>query len=327
MLSTLITRLLLALSLIISPVAGQTASPSASFNFEELTIPYLRARTYDSQFTDLIKQSETNTYTSYLTSYDSDGNRVNALLNVPKLPPPPDGWPAVIFVHGYIPPERYQTTRSYASYLDYPSENGLVVLKIDLRGHGQSGGDPGGSYYSSDYVIDTLNAYEALKKRALVNPKKIGLWGHSMAGNIVLRALATNPEIGKVVIWAGAGYTYDDLREYRIRDTSYRPPPAGSKQQRYREELFASVGQYSSQSAFWQQVPATNYLENTRAKIQLHHSIDDPVVNIAYSRNLKQILDRAGLANELYEYPFGGHNFTGATFTSAIKRTTDFLKQ
>ena len=39
-----------------------------------------------------------------------------------------------------------------------------------------------------------------------------------MAGNVVMRAFAAHPDIPAVVIWAGAGYTYSDLQEYRIEE-------------------------------------------------------------------------------------------------------------
>src|SRR5690606_8606887 len=104
------------------------------------------------------------------------------------------------------------------------ARNGFVVFKIDLRGHAESEGEAGGGYYGSDYVVDTLNARAALASSDFVNPKKIGHWGHSMAGNVTSRALAAMPEIPAVTIWGGAVYTYSDMQKYGIDDNSYRPP-------------------------------------------------------------------------------------------------------
>ena len=42
------------------------------------------------------------------------------------------------------------------------------------------------------------------------------MWGHSMAGNLVLRAMLIEPEIKAGVIWAGAVYSYDDFAKYGI---------------------------------------------------------------------------------------------------------------
>ena len=64
---------------------GSSPVPSATpFPFQELTIPYLRNRTYQSQLGELKMYQDRSNYTSYLTSYDSDGLRVNGLLPSPK---------------------------------------------------------------------------------------------------------------------------------------------------------------------------------------------------------------------------------------------------
>jgi dipeptidyl aminopeptidase/acylaminoacyl peptidase len=312
---------------LVTQAINQIIPTPTPFPFQELTINHLRQRSYQSQLGELRRFQETSTYTSYFTSYQSDGNTVNGLLTLPKGDIPTHGWPAVVFVHGYIPPKQYQTTSNYASYVAAFAQKGLIVFKIDLRGHGQSTGDAGGAYYSTDYVIDTLNAVSALKKHSAVDPERISLWGHSMAGNIVFRSFITNPEIKKIVIWAGAGYTYTDLQEYRIMDASYRPPASDSPVQRKRQALFETYGPFDFQSSFWQQIVPTNYLSGVNGAVQIHHAVDDNVVSISYSRNLLKILDSTSINHSLYEYPSGGHNLTGASFTQAVNRTVNFLTQ
>lgn len=180
--------LILILSNNNNPKQAITPTPTP-LPFRELTIPYLREREYKSALGDLQKSYEAPNYSTHITSYDSDGLKIYGLLTKPQGKMPAGGWPAVVFVHGYIPPTQYQTTQQYYDYIDYLARNGLVVFKIDLRGHGNSEGESSGAYYSSDYVIDVLNAYSALQKSSFVNPAKIGLWGHSMAGNVVMRTL------------------------------------------------------------------------------------------------------------------------------------------
>ena len=296
-----------------------------------MTIPYLRNREYESNLEELEKVSENSNYTSYVTSYDSDGFRINGLLTIPtglstNVQDDSRKYPAVVFVHGYIPPQNYRTQVNYVAYVDYLAKNGLVVFKIDLRGHDNSEGEPGGSYYSGDYIIDTLNAVAALKNADFVDPNRIGLWGHSMAGNVVFRSLAAMPDIPKVVIWAGAVYTYEDFGQFRISDSSYQPPPQTSERRRKRDELFATYGQFNPNIEFWQQVPATNYLDEIKGEVQIHHALDDSVVDIGYSRNLMSILDSTNIGHELFEYSTGGHNLTGSSFNQAMQKTVDFFR-
>lgn len=293
--------------------------------FEDLTIPYLRDRSYKSVLGERkIYQSKT-TYDSYLTSYVSDGLKINGLLTVPRGVVPEGGWPAVVFVHGYIPPTLYKTTEKYVDYVDYLAKNGLVVFKIDLRGHGESEGEAGGAYYSSDYVVDVLNAYRALQNMDVVDENKIYMWGHSMAGNVLFRAAIVEKTIPKVVIWAGAVYSYEDFVKYGLSDNSYKPSGMSEKRQRRRQEIFDTYGQFSETSDFWKKVSAVNFLDGVKTMFQVHHAADDSVVNVGYSRDLKSVLESRGVRVEYFEYKTGGHNISGPSFSEAMWRTVDFL--
>ncbi len=306
--------------------AGIKNTP-APFPFQEITIPYLRNREYKSVLGPKQKSYETDEYTAYLTSYDSDGLKINGILTEPKSLKPNAGWPAIVFLHGYIPPTLYQTEKQYYDYVDYLASAGFVVFKIDLRGHADSDGEATGAYFSGDYIIDTLNAYAALEKADFVNPQKIGLWGHSMAGNVVLRAMAVKSTIPAAVIWAGAGYTYADMQKYGIDDNSYRPPAQTTQRQGRRQRIRDLYGEYSASSAFWRQMAATNYLHDLKGAIKLNHAIDDMVVNIGYSRDLNSRLNLTSIPHELNEYESGGHNISGNSFNAAMANTTSFFKK
>lgn len=303
--------------------AEQSVSPTP-FPFQDMTMPALRAREYNGTLENLEQISQNENYTSNLTSYNSDGFKVNGLLTIPAGEKPEKGWPAIVFVHGYIPPSTYTTTGNYADYVDYLARNGFVVFKIDLRGHADSEGEAGGGYYGSDYVIDTLNARAALQSSNFVNPDKIGLWGHSMAGNVVSRSLAAVPDIPAVAIWAGAVYTYEDMQKYGIDDNSYRPPSDQNINRNKRQKLNDTYGQFDPNHEFWKQVPMTNYLDGIKGAISLNHAVDDAVVNIGYSRDLNAILDKTDIPHELNEYPSGGHNLSGSAFNSAMQNTVEF---
>ena len=312
-----------ALQKVISP------DPLASLpqQIKNMTVPVLREREYTSTLGERTEYSDNGSYTTYLTSFQSDGFKVNGLLTIPKGQAPEKGWPAIVFVHGYIPPTLYATTEKYTAYIDYLARNGFVVFKIDLRGHGDSEGQPGGGYYGSDYIVDTLNARAALASSDFVSKDAIGLWGHSMAGNVVMRSFAVKPEIPAVVIWAGAVYSYEDQRKYGIQDNSYRPPDVTRVPILSRQRLYDLVGSPSATSPFWSKVAPTNFLRDLKGAIEIHHAVDDSVVNIGYSRDLITLLDKTQVPHQLYEYATGGHNIEGSSFNLAIQRTTDFYKK
>ena len=297
--------------------------------FEDLTIPYLRSRTYTSNLSELSLYSNNGSYSSYLTSYDSDGLKINGLITIPNSNenPDTDKHPAIIFIHGYIPPAQYVTTEKYAAYVDYLARNGFVVFKIDLRGYGNSEGEASGAYYSSDYIVDTLNAYAALQSSDFVDPAKIGLWGHSMAGNVVFRTVAVKQNIPAVSIWGGAVYTYVDFGDYGISDNSYQRPSVDSNRTRKRRLLFETHGDFDENSVFWSKIVPTNYLDDVTTAVQLNHAVDDNVVSIEYSRNLVEVLkEYPAIVHEINEFSTGGHNIQDPSFTPAMEKTVEFYR-
>lgn len=301
-------------------------SPSP-FPYQELTIPYLRSQNFSGQLGGLDPYASNSSYSSYITSYESEGFKINGLLTIPKGEQPEGGWPAIVFVHGYIPPTVYKTAQNYASYVDYLAKSGFVVFKIDLRGHDKSEGIALGAYYSGAYIIDTLSAFSALQNADFVNPNKVGLWGHSMGGNVVFRSFVARQNIPAAVIWAGAVYNYSDMAKYRINDNSYRPPTDNSERQAYRDGLRDLYGSFVEGGSFWEQVNPVNYLEGVTGALQINHAVNDDVVNIGYSRDIMKILDNTNIVHELNEYPAGGHNISGNYFTQAMQNTVEFYKK
>lgn len=303
-----------------------------------ISIDYLRSLNIEgSNITIEEELSGGSNYKSYIASYISEGNKIYGLLTIPNGEIPEGGYPAIVFSHGYIPPTLYTTTSGYVAYVDYLARNGFIVFKIDLRGHGNSEGNPSGSYFSSAYTIDAISAVKSLQKFDKVNPNKIGMWGHSMSGNVLLRSMLVSNEIKAGVIWAGAVYSYDDFAKYRISDNSYRPPNSSTADQnrfdKNREsseevqKLRNNDGTLDLNNDFWNAISLTKNLDYLNYPIQIHHSINDDVVNIGYSRDLSTSLKEAGKVYELYEYQGGGHNITSPYFEVAMQRTVDFFKK
>lgn len=317
-----------------SPIPTTPATPTATevtFRVgEEITIPYLRdLQITGSEITFEDELAPASNYHRHLVSYISEGNKIYGLLTIPFTEPPENGFKAIVFNHGYIPPAAYRTTERYNAYVDYLARSGFAVFKIDYRGHGQSEGEPTGSYYSPGYTIDSIAALKSLQTLDSIDPQGIGMWGHSMAGNLVLRAMLIEPDIKAGVIWAGAVYSYDDFAEYGIDDNTYRPPatPEGSDRQRRSREIFDAYGRPDTQSEYWRAVSLTENIEFLTRPLQLHHAQDDPVVSIRYSEDLAAVLLENGKEFEFYEYGGGGHNLFSPYFDQAMLRTVEFFRK
>lgn len=313
-----------------------TIQPELAKYVSPISINYLRSLEIDSE-PPVIEEElvDGSNYKRYLASYQSEGNKIYGLLMVPQTSPPDGGFPAIIFCHGYIPPNQYRTTEGYVTYVDYLARNGFIVFKIDYRGNGNSEGDPSGSYFSSAYTIDAISALKSIQKYNPINPNRIGIWGHSMAGNLVLRAMLVSGEIKAGVIWAGAVYSYKDFASYGINDSSYVHRPFETKEgeaQKDREtspemqKIRSDPDSINFDDSFWQSISLTANLNYLTKPLQIHHAVNDPTVNIAYSRDLVEVLKANSKEYEFFEYPNGGHNLTSPAFETAMRRTTDFFK-
>ncbi len=297
----------------------------------ELTIRFLRElEITGSPITFEEELASASNYRRYLVSYASEGNKIYGLLTMPFTEPPETGFKAIVFNHGYIPPAAYRTTERYNAYVDYLARSGFVVFKIDLRGHGQSEGEPTGTYFSPAYTIDAIAALKSLQTLDFVDPEGIGMWGHSMAGNLVLRAMLVEPEVKAGVIWAGAVYSYDDFVTYGIDDNTYRPPEPDEGEpdpRRRSREIFEIYGRPDTRIDFWKAVSLTENIEFLTSPLQLHHAQDDPVVTIGYSLDLAAVLAQYGKAYEFFSYEGGGHNMVSPYFDQAMQRTVEFFRE
>ncbi|MDO8498854.1 MAG: alpha/beta fold hydrolase [bacterium] len=265
-------------------------------------------------------------YTQYIASYYSDGLKIYGLLTVPEGEKPKNGWPVIIFNHGYIPPDQYRTTERYIAYVDAFARAGYVVFKPDYRGNGNSEGKPEGAYYSPAYTVDVLNALSSVKKLPEVNPNKIGMWGHSLGGNITLRSLVVSSDIKAAVIWGGVVGTYDDLMNNWQRRVPYTPSPRElTLRNRSRQELISKYGTPSSNPSFWNSLDPNYNLQYVQSPVQLHAGEEDEEVPWQFSQGLDERLKKIGKTVEFYIYPEADHNISEPSFDLAMQRSVSFF--
>lgn len=310
-------------------LANQPISPTSAMNASPLMIDVMRQQSYPGS--DLkIEQTLApgSNYHQYIASYFSQGLKIYGLLTVPFGEKPAAGWPVIIFNHGYIPPTQYKTTERYVAYVDGFARNGYIVFKADYRGNGNSEGKAEGAYYSPSYTIDVLNALSSVKKYPGVDVNRIGMWGHSMGGNITLRSLVISPDIKAAVIWGGVVGTYDDLMNNWQRRVTYQPPPSElANRNGPRADLVNKFGTPTANLTFWHAIDPNYYLNDINAPVQLHAGLSDEEVPWDFSQGLDNRLKQAGKTVEFYTYPGADHNISGPSFEIAMQRSVDFFNK
>lgn len=306
-------------------MANSADNEMGAIDLNPLTIDVLKKGSYPGSplVTEEILTPGSN-YTRSIVSYQSEGLKIRALLTIPKTEKPANGFPVIIFNHGYIPPAEYRTTERYIAYVDGFARNGYIVLRSDYRGHDKSEGQPSGAYGSNGYTIDVLNSVASVKKLPEANPNKIGMWGHSMGGYITLRNMVTTKDIKAGVIWAGVVASYPDLLRNWRRSGPTRVPVTGSRS--WRVALTEQYGSPEQNPQFWNSISANSYLSDISGPLQLHHGTADDSVPVEFSEKLEKQMIKAGKTVELYTYPGDDHNIS-TNFNSAMNRSIEFFNK
>ena len=313
-----------------TPLPTATATPTPTPH--PLTIQSMRERSYPgSEITIEETLQPGSNYSRYRVSYLSEGLKIYALLTVPNGEKPATGWPVILFNHGFIPPDVYRTTERYIAYVDWLARNGYIVLRSDYRGHDESEGEARGAYGAPDYTVDVMNAVSSLQAFPDADPKRIGMWGHSMGGYITLRSMVITDTIKAGVIWAGVVGPYPNLFQ---RPTA-TPTPEGatpeptttatpSFNRRWRAELVVLYGTPEENPEFWASISSPTFVSDVSGPIQLHHGTNDRSVPLAASEYLQQAMQEADQAVELYTYEGDDHNLA-QSFGLAMQRTLEFF--
>mgnify|MGYP001463822353 CR=1 FL=1 len=313
-----------------SPYPTETPLPTPTPITHPLMIEMMRQQEYPGSPIVLEQTlSPGSNYDQYVVSYLSEGNKIYALLTIPRGEQPATGWPVIVFNHGYIPPAQYRTTERYVAYVDNLARSGYIVFRSDYRGHGNSEGVATGGYATPDYTVDVLNAVASIRVFPDADPDRIGMWGHSMGGQITLRAMVVSRDIKAGVIWGGVVASYPDLLEHWRRPASEgvpTPTPSATGRGRWRTDLIATYGSPDENPAFWAAISPNSYLRDLSGPVQLHHGTADTSVPFILSEILYSEIQAVGLPVELYLYEGDDHDIT-TSFTPAMQRTIEFFNR
>jgi dipeptidyl aminopeptidase/acylaminoacyl peptidase len=307
-----------------TPTTSPTITLTPTATPHPMSIPALRQMAYPGSeiiFEETLEPGAN--YNRYYVSYLSEGLRQYGLLTIPYGETPATGWPAIVFNHGYIPPDQYRTTERYIAYVDWLARSGYIVFRIDYRGNDRSEGVARGAYGDRGYTVDVLNAVSALQQLPPADNNRIGMWGHSMGGYLTLRAMVLSEEIKAGVIWAGVVASYPDLLTRWRRGSSSGVTPTPSAARRWRSDWYAVYGTPEENPEFWDTLSSNSYLADISGPVQLHHGTADESVPLLFSEILFEELQAAGKTAELYTYEGDNHNISNS-FSQAMRRTIEF---
>jgi hypothetical protein len=173
------------------------------------------------------------------------GVKLASTLTYPKSGGP---FPAVLLIAGSGPLDRDSEAFGHKLFLilaDYLTRRGIAVLRADKRGVGGSTGD-GDNATTMDFVGDALAGVAYLKTRKEIDPRRMGLVGHSEGANVAPIAATRSSDVAFLVLLAPSGVTGDQIalaQDDQISRDEGTPEDRVAKQHAERAKILAIIMQ------------------------------------------------------------------------------------
>jgi acetyl esterase/lipase len=114
----------------------------------------------------------------------------------------------------------FEDHRSWNEFINSAQAEGYAVFTLDLRGHGQSGGE---KTFDESMDLDVEAAFNWLKDSADANMQQVALIGESLGASLVLRAGVRHPEIPAVILLSPGMHLWEIKIDEAITNYGSRP--------------------------------------------------------------------------------------------------------
>jgi fermentation-respiration switch protein FrsA (DUF1100 family) len=196
--STLIRAMFIFALLIVNLPSFSAGSPYACQNASGQSRPQEPKPPYPYDEQEVVYQNK------------KDDLQLAGTLTLPRSKGP---FPAVLLITGSGPQDRNETVFDHKPFLvlaDHLTRMGIAALRVDDRGIGKSTGRFSEAT-SEDFAADALAGVEYLKTRKEIDPRRIGLIGHSEGGLIAPLVAAASTDVAFIVMMAGPGLTGEQI--------------------------------------------------------------------------------------------------------------------
>jgi dipeptidyl aminopeptidase/acylaminoacyl peptidase len=224
-----------------------------------------------------------------------EGHELVGTLTIPKKVN--NLLPGVVLITGSSPQNRdnsppyYPEYRFFRQIADALSRRGIVVLRMDDRGRGCSGGGSLGSATTVDRADDIRAGISYLKTKGYVDASQIGLIGLSEGAIIAPMIAITDNSIVAIVLMAGSATKGDVIADYQV-GSSWKS---------------TELGEWSDFFIDYDPLPTA---EMVRCPVLILHGDQDKHVPVEHANIIAETMRRGG-NNDVTVVIFPGykHNF------------------
>jgi dipeptidyl aminopeptidase/acylaminoacyl peptidase len=238
--------------------------------------------------------------------------------------------------HGFFARTVYRSGDGTDRAAEFLNKRGYLTLSSDYRSWGQS--DFGPSLFYSGLAIDVVNLISAIPSIKQADPKRVGLWGHSMGGGVTMKVLAIDKRVKAAVLYStvsadqsevltrwGLGCFGDVISGESVvgcnsSDVVPLDLPA---------EVLDAYYNAATDPEVLRLISPIHHLEDVTAPVQIHYGTRDGEVfsgtPTEWSKKLYQAFLDAGKPAKLFGYEGERHSFIGDPWFQFMEECARFF--
>ncbi len=227
--------------------------------------------------------------------YSSNGRKIFGVIHRPADTTTAPR-PGVVMYHGFVAAKYQPPHRIFVALAEQLAHQGIVSLRIDLPGRGDSEGE------SIDMTVDddlaaAQKAIDVLSEQPDVDPQRIGLVGISWGGTLAASLAGRDERVAATVMWSSAPDQtpnwQPDLRDFGGRLAA---------------EVFGNLVGEQFYTSLHQLNPIED-IKRSRGPVLLVYGTNDEVVPSIAIEQAQQQLTAAGIPNSVIRVEGADHVF------------------
>ena len=224
-----------------------------------------------------------------------DDRAVPGWMAYPAGNAPPEGWPAVVWVHGG---PASQARANWRPDMQMLLGEGYAVLMPNVRGstgYGRASTASDDGALRLDSVHDLAAAHRWLAAQPGIDPARIGIMGQSYGGYMVLAAITEYP-----ALWQAA------VDYYGIADFTTLLANTGPWRRAHRSREY---GDPKRDAALFGRISPVHQADRIAAPLLVLHGTRDPRVPFGESEQIVAALRSRGRPVQFEQFDYAGHGF------------------
>ncbi|HEX6548073.1 MAG TPA: alpha/beta fold hydrolase [Candidatus Dormibacteraeota bacterium] len=247
-------------------------------------------------------------FTKYHMSWPSGGQTMTGTISIPAGNGP---FPVVVVNHGYIPADRYWTGQDSGIFGDPLAAHGFISVAPNWPGYSGSGPGPPDLPAIGGELVAALDLVSSLQTFAKADPSKVAFIGHSNGGGISLLAMAVDPRVKAVVLFAPVSSDMaDNARKWWLNNHSMGP-----------------MGTPDTNPEGYAHFSPRNYFASGQPPVLFLQGTADEDIPASWTNASHDAIAAKGIDTQVVWFPGAHHDMVGSDLDRANSLSEDWIRK